>query len=122
MIDGEKLGDISRMYRLFCTVPAGLPTLRKALKDSIVRRGKELNVASAKLDGVEDAVEEDVEDPKGKGKGKAKANPMAQTLQLALKWVEDALNLKDKFDQVWATACNSAREIESGINEVCTKY
>ncbi|KAI0689999.1 Cullin-domain-containing protein [Cytidiella melzeri] len=116
MIDGDKYEDLLRIYRLFVMVPTGLPILRKALKNSLIRRGKELNAASENLDGLADTLEE-ADDPKGKCKAKAKPNAAAQTLQLALKWVVDVLSLKDKFDTVWTKTCHSDREIESGINE-----
>lgn len=118
MIDGDKLDDVSRLYRLFIMVPTGLPTLRKAIRNSIVRRGKELNAASQNLDGAADVQDDEVDDSKGKGKAKAKPTAASQTLQLALKWVEDVLSLKDKFDVVWVKACHTDREVESGTNEV----
>ena len=119
MIDGNKLDDLARLYRLFVMVPTGLITLRKALKASIIRRGKELNAASQSSGGGAREQDEE-EDPKGKGKAKAKPAAPSQTLQLALKWVEDVLDLKDRFDVVWTKACQSDREIESGMNGVCS--
>ena len=118
MLDTDKLDDLSRLYRLFSMVPEGLPTLKRAIRDSIVRRGKEINVSGVAADGGE--VDEEDEDPRGKGKGKARATHSgAQTLQLALKWVEEVLALKDKFDAVWTRALRGDRELESGMNEVC---
>jgi hypothetical protein len=42
----------------------------------------------------------------------------AQTLQQALKWVRDVLDLKDKFRRVWSVAFNSDRELETAMVEV----
>jgi cullin 3 len=116
MIDHDKKDDLSRLYRLFVMVPAGLPTLRRALRESIIRRGKELATASA-TGGADVGGDEDAEDAKSKGKAKA-PNVGAQTLQIALKWVQDVLDLKDKFDALWTQAFQNDREIESSINEV----
>lgn len=117
MIDLEKLDDLSRLYKLFMMVPKGLPTLKKAIRTSIIRRGKEINLASVPNEGTDPPVDED---PGGKGKGKAKSRPNAgsQTLVLALKWVEDVLALKDRFDKVWSKAFRSDRELEGALNEV----
>ena len=120
MIDLDKTDDLSRLYRLFVIVPEGLPTLRRAVRESIVRRGKEINAATGAGESG-DHEEEEPEDPKGKGKGKARAHGGAQTLQLALKWVEDVLELKDKFDSVWVKAFQSDRDLESSENEVSSK-
>lgn len=118
MIDLHKMDDLARLYRLFITVPAGLPCLKRSLKDSIARRGREINQASLAIDAEEGEPEDDAEH-KGKGKGKSRAqNAGAQTLALALKWVQDVLDLKDLFDSVWERALERDREIESSLNEV----
>lgn len=115
MIDSDRKDDLSRLYRLFIMVPTGLSTLRRALRDSVVRRGKELATTGAG-GGVDAAGEDEAEDVKGKGKAKSGAG--AQTLQVALKWVQDVLDLKDKFNAIWSQAFGNDREIETGINEV----
>lgn len=120
MIDLDKLDDLARLYRLFAMVPAGVPTLKKALRESIIRRGREINSGSLSSDGVDEAIpDEEVEkSAKAKGKGKARAAPAnSQTLSLALKWVQDVLDLKDKFDQIWTCALQSDREIGASTNE-----
>lgn len=108
MIDLDKINHLSRLYRLFTMVTPGLPCLRKALKESIARRGKDINMESLGITEVDD---------EGKGKGKLKS--AAQILAHALKWVQDVLDLKDKFDSVWKRAFDSNRELESALNEVC---
>ena len=54
--------------------------------------------------------------PKDKGKGRA--TPSNQTLTMALKWVQDILDLKDKMDSVWAKSFESNPKIEATLNEV----
>jgi cullin 3 len=116
MIDLDKVNDIARLYRLFTMVPEGLPTLRKAFKETINNRGRAINTTGSTDDGQE----EEADPPeRTKGKGKAQAQPAgSQTLRLALKWVEDVLALKDKFEGILRNALQSDRELESGINEV----
>ncbi|KAI0649089.1 Cullin-domain-containing protein [Trametes meyenii] len=121
MIDADKIEDLALLYRLFTRVSAGLPCLRKSLRETVIRRGKEINEANAGLggDGGESQEEEGAE-PSAKAKGKAKARPpnaAAQTLALALKWVQDVLDLKDKFDRIWSKAFLGDRDLESGLNE-----
>ncbi|OCH95394.1 Cullin-domain-containing protein [Obba rivulosa] len=117
MIDLDKFDDLSRLYSLFIMVPAGLPSLKKALRETIVRRGKDIN-ASGDIADAEDMPEEEFEANRAKGKAKARpTNTGSQTLQLALKWVQDVLDLKDKFDQLWSRSFRSDRELESSMNE-----
>lgn len=116
MIDSDKIDDLARLYRLYSMVPQGIPCLRNALKDSIVRRGNEINQSSLGIDAETELVDPPPSDRKGKGK----AVPSAQLhLNAALKWVQDVLDLKDKFDAVWLNAFSSDRDLESGLNEVC---
>ena len=122
MIDSERIDDLARLYRLFMKVTAGLPCLKKALRETVIRRGKEINEADSTVgrDGVE-SQEDDPAESSTKGKGKAKARPpnaASQTLVLALKWVQDVLDLKDRFDRIWAKSFQSDRDLESSMNEV----
>ena len=122
MIDSDRIEDLARLYRLFTKVSAGLPCMRKSLRETIIRRGKEINESSSSTGGEgADSGEDDGMEGSGKGKGKAKArppNPASQTLSLALKWVQDVLDLKDKFDKIWSKAFQSDRDLESSLNEV----
>jgi cullin 3 len=118
MIDTDKKADLARMYKLFIKVRTGLPCLRRAIKETIARRGKEINnqgLASGS-GGADGADGDDAPEPSAKGKGKAPAG--SHVLQVALKWVEDVLALKDKFDDIWTNSFESDRELESGLNEV----
>lgn len=115
MIDTDKMDHLARLYRLFKMVPAGPPCLRKALKASISRRGKDINRSSSGGDGAEEI--DIVENEESKVKGKVRVAG-AQTLALALKWVQDVLDLKDMFDHVWRVAFGNDRDLESALNEV----
>jgi len=114
MIDADKIQSLTLMYKLFKRVTPGVPAIRKAFKDSIVRRGSEIN-SNAEFDAEEPVGGEG--GPKGKGKAKPRVTG-SQTLQQALKWVQDVLELKDKFNRVWSEAFGSDRELETAVVEV----
>lgn len=120
MIDTHKYDDLSRMYRLFIMVSSGIACMKKALKDSVVRRGQEINRTTSEPIAQEVDQDEPSAEASAKGKGKAKARPTAvsQTLTLALKWVQDVLDLKDQFDQLWRQSLQSDRTLESALNDV----
>ncbi|KAG6842292.1 hypothetical protein C0991_010580 [Blastosporella zonata] len=112
MIDTDKIEDLSRLYRLFILVPTGLWTLKRTIKDSVARRGIHINRTSLGENGGADFVVE--EDTKGKGKARP---AVAQKLELALKWVQDVLDLRDRFVYIWEHAFHKDREVESALNE-----
>jgi cullin 3 len=119
MIDADRTDSLSLLYRMFLKVNAGLPCIRRSVKESIVRRGREINSFAAGAGSETLEISVDVEDESAKGKGKAKARPtVQQILALALKWVQDVLDLKDKFEHVWKSPFRSNRNLESGMNEV----
>lgn len=123
MIDTDKIDDLARLFRLFSMVPDGLPCIRKTLKESITRRGEEINKASSGTevgDGEVDVV--------GNGNGNAaegskvkkpRVGASAQIMSLALKWVQDILDLKDKFDHVWKGAFRGDKDLMTAIDGVC---
>jgi cullin 3 len=121
MVDLDKLEDLNRLYRLFIMVPNGMPTLRRSFKDSILRRGREINLASSSADAGQDADDGDlneVETMKGKAKSQGRGATGPPMLALALTWVQHVLDIKDKFDCIWERAFESNRELESSLNEV----
>ncbi|KAF8589814.1 Cullin-domain-containing protein [Ramaria rubella] len=125
MIDQDKTDDLARMYRLFKMVETGPPTLKKALRDSIARRGKEVNDLAGAMEaegvGAQDDDGGETVDPKGKGKAKAKAagsGPVA----MALKWVEDVLALKDKFDHVLKYSFSGDTGVQTALNEAFESF
>ncbi|KAH9928310.1 Cullin-domain-containing protein [Fomitopsis serialis] len=119
MIDLDKIDDLARLYRLFAMVPAGITTLRKALRETVIRRGKDINSTSLSFEGEDAQEDEDMEkSSKAKGKGKSRAaNAGSQVLSLALKWVQDVLDMKDKFDKIWVGGFQSDHDVESSVDE-----
>ena len=118
MINSDRTDDLSRLYRLFITVPEGLKTLKEALKTSILRRGLDINQSSELIAAnVDKDKETSVNSEDRKGKGKAKAS--ITNAEVASKWVEEVLTLKDLFDKYWKECFDTNREIVVACNEVC---
>ncbi len=115
MLDLDQIDNLSRLYRLFSKVPAGISTLKKALKNSILRRGSSL---SQPTDIDDDGNGEEPGDVALDGKGKGRARAVPNGPGASTKWVEGVLALKDKFDDVWRKSFASDREIETSCNEV----
>jgi len=78
MIDTDKIQSLIMMYKLFKRVATGIPSMRKAYKESIIRRGSKINLTGEF--GVTEELAGREGDPKGKDKAKLRAIG-AQTLQ-----------------------------------------
>jgi cullin 3 len=127
MIDSRQDNAVTRLYRLFIMVPEGLGILKRALKDSIAMRGKQVNDADGNdADPDVDVVQVEDEPYQGKGKEKAKARPAAppgrKTLDIALKWVQGVLDLKDMFDRLLKTSFCDDNGIQASLNEVGSNF
>ena len=128
MIDTDKLSDLRRLYDLFMLVPGheGRDAFRMALRMDIEERGKAVNQGALEPEagpsGVATPLERDQaleDDLKGKGKARAAApSSAASALSSALRWVQDTLDLKDKFDQLLEQAFNGDISVQTSINEV----
>ncbi|RXW17529.1 hypothetical protein EST38_g8325 [Candolleomyces aberdarensis] len=124
MIDTNKLSDLARLYRLYLPVPTGRQCLKKALRESILRRGKELNESSSGPSVGEGDADDGPEEDSSKRKEKAKSKARIPNMNAlpAIKWVQDVLDLKDMFDSVWKEAFQSDREVEGAINEAFESF
>ncbi|KAG8876272.1 Cullin-3 [Tulasnella sp. 332] len=129
LIDADKVTDLQRLYRLFITVPNGLPVLRKALRETILRRGKEVNAAEVAGEGEgenDGEPEEPAEDVKGKGKKKAgpSAKPTAasRSVEVALLWVQNVLDLKDRFEKLLKVCFADDKSIQTTVNEAFKSF
>lgn len=118
MLDDDRVEDLARMYRLFWRVTEGGDVMKAGLRLYINVRGKEINeqVVAAAAKGATGIVSK--EDGGGEetnaSRGSATATPPAQ---VALKWVEDVLAFKNKFDHIWRVSFEEDKGCETSINE-----
>lgn len=99
--------DLSRMYKLFSRVPAGLNEMRTAISKYIVRLGAEIN----------NSVHADL--PASSSKPKAPSDKAAPpSIQTANRWVEQILELQEKFDRILERAARKDKSFQTAFNEV----
>ncbi|KAN0061283.1 hypothetical protein ACQY0O_006129 [Thecaphora frezii] len=142
MLDENRGEDLGTMYRLFHRVKEGPHVLRMGLKAYIAAKGKLINdsVAQSSTPGAAATAAAATDAPAGDGdgsataaaassgskdKGKARskegcgAGAEASTPQaaMALRWVEEVLDFKNKFDTILATSYQGDAGCETSINE-----
>ncbi|KLT38707.1 Cullin-domain-containing protein [Cutaneotrichosporon oleaginosum] len=123
MLDGDRRDDLRRLYTLFLRVPndVGKDALRLALRDSVEARGKAINDSALAAASAPQDEEEEKVDPKGKGKAKG-PSAGATALAQALRWVQDVLDLKDKFDRILDQAFGGDKQVQASINEAFQSF
>ncbi|KAL2212643.1 Cullin-domain-containing protein [Sarocladium strictum] len=96
MIDNDKVDDLSMLYKLISRIDVEKQALRDILKKRVVELGLEIEKALTNTDFSTAQADGDDE---GEG-AKKTLNPAAQQTAAAIKWVDDVLRLKDKFDNL----------------------
>ncbi|GAA6008585.1 hypothetical protein JCM10207_007167 [Rhodosporidiobolus poonsookiae] len=123
LIHDSRIDDLRLMYALFGRVGKGHAALQAGVSAWIIAIGKQVNEGIDALGGTGG------EDPKGKGKARegaeeddagkkkdAAVGPVNARTKAALGWVQNVLDLKDKFDTLLAKAFNSDKDFEKAIN------
>ncbi|KAI5861676.1 putative cullulin 3 [Durotheca rogersii] len=105
MIDNDRIEDLNILYQLITRVDPKRASLRNALAVRVIDLGTEIEKTLKNTD-FSVAQQADVEEvAEGTDKSKPKAiNAAAQQTAAAVRWVDDVLALKDKFDRLW-TQC-----------------
>lgn len=125
MLEEGLTEDLRRLYKLFWRVqPSGPLELKAGLKAFIAKTGKAINEgvgAGASSAGA--AENGDGEEGNEQGKAGAQsvtaATPAAAS---ALKWVEDVLAFKGKFDEILAVSFDDDKSIETVLNEAFESF
>lgn len=116
MIDNDRVEDLSLLYRIVGRVPNGIDKLKKILQARVVELGLEIEKAlkdanfSAQQPGAEG---EDTPKP---------LTGSARVTAAAVKWVDDVLKLKDKFDTFLHECFRSDKILESALTRSFSEF
>ena len=103
MIDNDRIDDLRILYSLVSRVDPKKTALRNALSVRVVQLGAEIEKTLKSTDFSVAPQPDTAEGAEGAEKAKAKPlNAAAQQTAAAIKWVDDVLVLKDKFDRLWS--------------------
>ncbi|PFH60628.1 hypothetical protein XA68_10639 [Ophiocordyceps unilateralis] len=122
MIDNDKAEDLSILYKLIARVDANKTALRDMLQKRVVELGLEIEHA---LKGTDfSAVGQGEADEAGEGGDKANKtlNHAAQQTAAAIKWVDDVLRLKDKFDKLLSGCFQDDLVIQTALTKSFTDF
>ncbi|CAF3555022.1 unnamed protein product [Fusarium graminearum] len=113
MIDNDKVEELSILYRLVSRVDSTKTSLREILQRRVVELGLDIEKVLKNTDfstGQGDGEE-------GEGDKAKTLNPAAQQTAAAIKWVDDVLRLKDKFDNLWTRCFQDDLIIQSALTK-----
>ena len=116
MLDNDKLDELEMIYDLISKVDPKKEELKLAVQARIVELGTEINNSAATNAQLQPAklTPTTSDKPDGDAKGSAERPVNLQTAA-AVKWVDDVLLLKEKYDNVLATALSSDQGLHTAF-------
>ena len=121
MIDNDKIADLSILYRLMARVDENKTELKDILQKRVVELGLEVEKALRNTDfSIPSANDEDGGDGE---KEKQKTVPAAaQQTAAAVKWVDDVLQLKEKFENLWKQCFQEDLVLQSALTKSFSEF
>jgi cullin 3 len=116
MINNDRYDDLTMLYQNVSRIDSKKEALRNALQSRVVEMGSDINKTIQNTDFSA------INKPEAEEEGgeKSKATPMnaaAQATAAAIKWVDEVLQLKDKFDKMWTTCFNQDLIIQTALTK-----
>ncbi|EAU33596.1 conserved hypothetical protein [Aspergillus terreus NIH2624] len=121
MIDNDRLDALHSIYVLSARVDSKKPPLTAAVQKRIVEIGREIN-ASAIQQGQAPVAKPAEKTADGAKKAVEKEKPVNQQTASAIKWVDDVLALKTKFDKIWEKSFQSDQVMQSSITTSFSEF
>ncbi|KAL4810859.1 Cullin [Aspergillus unguis] len=118
MLDHDRTDTLGKIYTLNARVDSKKGHLTEAVQKRVVEMGQGINSASialAQAPAPSKPTKQDAAQAKDKGIEKEKERPVNQLTSSAIKWVDDILALKKKFDDIWTGAFQSDQVLQSAI-------
>jgi len=123
MIDNDRIEDLRILYSLISRVDEKVTPLRNALAVRVMDLGNEIE---QNLNNTDFSIAQAPAGEEAAGDGeKSKPKPLTASAQLtaaAIKWVDDVLCLKDKFDRLWVECFDRKPIVETALTRSFTSF
>ncbi|KAK3309711.1 Cullin [Chaetomium strumarium] len=122
MIDNDRFEDLSILYQLISRVDKSKNALKAILQSRVMDLGLEIEQTLKNTDFSTPAAGAEAEDA---NEDKSKSQPLsaaAQQTAAAIKWVDDVLQLKDKFDNLSTRCFNGDLVLQSAVTKSFSEF
>lgn len=121
MIDNERVEELGLIYDLNARVDPKKTELVRAIQNRVVEMGNEINQNTVSAASAPPQPAENGDDGE-KGKKAVADRAVNQQTVAAIKWVEDVLALKDKFDLIWKRAFDSDQAMQTALTRSFAEF
>lgn len=126
MLDNDRLADLQNVYGLISRIDDEKKALTKAVQSRVIELGTKINNAAKELTqtpaGSGQKPEQTNTNVNGKGKSTEDKPPSNLQTSAAIKWVDDILQLKNKYDNVWKTSFMQDKRMQSSLTISFTDF
>ena len=122
MLDNDRLGELEMIYDLIARVDPKKEELKKAVQKRVVELGTDVNSAAMNNSQVQPVNSSKQDGAKAEGEGKPSEKPVNQQTAAAIRWVDDVLQLKQKYDTVLIAAFQSDQGLQTALSRSFTDF
>lgn len=115
MIDNDRLEDLARLYEVVYMVPTGIDKVKKILQHRVVVLGLDIEQALKEANF-------SAQQPAADGEEAKPLSGSARSTAAAVKWVDDVLKLKDKFDTILHACFRDDKILESALTKSFSEF
>lgn len=123
MLDNNRLLDLEMIYELSSWVDPKKEDLKKAVQKRIVEQGGDINSTAKEASEASPTKPDRVEREKGdEGAKPAPERPINQQTGAAIKWVDDVLELKAKYDHILEKSFQADQGLQTGMTRSISDF
>jgi cullin 3 len=123
MLDNDKLEDLKLLYKLIARVDQDKAVLKEMVCKRLIELGKDVNSSLKNPVAVIQKEQQENGESSTSGAAAAKEEKSASNATLlAIKWVNDVLALKDKYDRMWQKAFSEDKGMHVAITRAFTQF
>lgn len=132
MLDNDQTEDLNTLFKLVVRVDPQRADLRQAFRKRIIELGEQINTTAMDAGKAPGASTKPKDDDKGKKSASEKAHSANVQTVAAIKWVDEVLQLKTRYDGIWRKAVEEDHLLQTTLtdafkefinaNERCSEY
>ncbi|PVH99033.1 Cullin-domain-containing protein [Periconia macrospinosa] len=115
MIDNDRRDELNMIYELNARVDEQKAEITRAIQKRLVEMGTEINNDAISASQVSGSAAAPTAEGGEKSRSAVQEKGQNQQTVAAIKWVEDVLVLKDKFDRIWKESFQSDNLLQTAI-------
>lgn len=121
MLDHNRLEDLKLLYKLVARVDPEKTVLKEMACARLIELGKEIN-ANLRNPVVTPGAEENGDAAKSGAAAAKEEKAASSATVMAIRWVEEVLLLKDKYDQIWQLSFHEDKGVQTAFTRAFTQF